>query len=529
MILISSAAYIDSEFSSEVGMLPPSFLPIGNKRLYELQVAWLRQNNSKQQIFLSLPKSFDIPRHDRQILCELDVHVIVIEDGLSIGESIVCSWNSAPQPFATLTILYGDTLFRGETPSSYDVISVHENSGYYDRAKKISATPQFEVVRCDNNDKVLSGFFKFSNPFLIMKNLVQGDYDFIECLNKYSIEKGINVYDSGTWLDFGHINAYFESRTKMTTERIFNELSISKRSVVKASSTNEHKIKAECFWFENIPMRLRSATPPLLSNGSTYAEKACYEIEYLYILPLNDLFVFGNLAFSRWKKIFSAMKELLELFYSYKSPIDLSETLESLYLNKTKERLSKFFNQQSEITASTIFVVEDEEFTLNQLAEEVSSLIGKPSSRNQTLSHGDFCFSNLLYDSRADKIVCIDPRGHLPNGEFSIYGDIRYDLAKLYHSIIGKYDQIIATRYELKMEDFNWEIKFNCENKLETEFENSFRENFLKPFGVGESEILAINVLLFISMIPLHSDNKERQFAFIANAIRLFKKVKKEI
>lgn len=37
MILITSAKYSLPDFSLEFGEIPPSFLPLGNKRLYEYQ------------------------------------------------------------------------------------------------------------------------------------------------------------------------------------------------------------------------------------------------------------------------------------------------------------------------------------------------------------------------------------------------------------------------------------------------------------------------------------------------------------
>ena len=67
--------------------------------------------------------------------------------------------------------------------------------------------------------------------------------------------------------------------------------------------------------------------------------------------------------------------------------------------------------------------------------------------------HGDFCFSNILYDFKSQSIKVIDPRGLSGDGkEQSIYGDLRYDVAKLAHSVIGKYDFIIAGRFSYSEE-----------------------------------------------------------------------------
>ena len=63
--------------------------------------------------------------------------------------------------------------------------------------------------------------------------------------------------------------------------------------------------------------------------------------------------------------------------------------------------------------------------------------------------HGDFCFSNILYNSRAGRISVIDPRGYVYGEQPSCFGDVRYNLAKLSHSIVGCYHHFFAGRYSL--------------------------------------------------------------------------------
>ena len=54
-----------------------------------------------------------------------------------------------------------------------------------------------------------------------------------------------------------------------------------------------------------------------------------------------------------------------------------------------------------------------------------------------SIMHGDFCLSNILYDLRSRICKLLDPRGSF--GASGIYGDPRYDVAKLYHSVYGLY------------------------------------------------------------------------------------------
>lgn len=41
--LIMSGGYIGTDMVAEFGMLPPAFLPVGNTRLYEYQIARLHE------------------------------------------------------------------------------------------------------------------------------------------------------------------------------------------------------------------------------------------------------------------------------------------------------------------------------------------------------------------------------------------------------------------------------------------------------------------------------------------------------
>ncbi|MCQ9301964.1 hypothetical protein NQ043_12720, partial [Staphylococcus hyicus] len=120
-------------------------------------------------------------------------------------------------------------------------------------------------------------------------------------------------------------------------------------------------------------------------------------------------------------------------------------------------------------------------------------------------------------------IKVIDPRGIDFKDNISIFGDIRYDLAKILHSAIGKYDYIISDRFEVA--DNGVQIILNIPEGgvdlseiIRKQFENS---------RFSYSEILAITITLFLSMLPLHYDRPDRQLAFVATAMSLYKELKK--
>lgn len=54
MFLIMSGAYVGQELESEFGRIPPSFLPLGNRRLFQHQVALAPQGVKSIYLCLSL-------------------------------------------------------------------------------------------------------------------------------------------------------------------------------------------------------------------------------------------------------------------------------------------------------------------------------------------------------------------------------------------------------------------------------------------------------------------------------------------
>lgn len=85
MVLILSAAYIDLELQSEFGKLPPSMLPLGNKRLFQHQIRLFSDSEEK---YITFPKSYCISELDKKWLENHDVDIISVDDDFSLGKSL---------------------------------------------------------------------------------------------------------------------------------------------------------------------------------------------------------------------------------------------------------------------------------------------------------------------------------------------------------------------------------------------------------------------------------------------------------
>jgi hypothetical protein len=134
------------------------------------------------------------------------------------------------------------------------------------------------------------------------------------------------------------------------------------------------------------------------------------------------------------------------------------------------------------------------------------------------VSHGDFCFSNILFEKSIGLMRLIDPRGAVSADE--LYMDPLYDVAKLSHSILGHYDLINNGLFELRVEN---ELKLNLstyEPANAATLRRAFRKR-LTECGYHEKQVRLYEASLFLSMVPLHMDVPVKALAFILNGSKI--------
>ena len=507
MILITSAAYVTPGLASEFGKLPPCMLPVQNRRLYEHQIKLF---SLEEQIVLSLPKDYDLSSFDENRLRELGVDIILVPEGFSLGESIVYVLNVKSAYSEPIKILHGDTLFKS-IPKDDDVCAVSKPEDNYDWA---SASTDMSTV--------YSGYFSFSNQSLLIRKITLNNYNFIKGVEAYNEICPLKCQVIPGWMDFGLVNTYYRSVSKLTTERVFNNLRVSKHSVCK-SSKNKIKISAEANWFKSLPTDLKQYAPSLWDEGEK-DDCAFYEIEYYYLSSLANLFVFGENKCFVWKEIINSCVEYLNSEIKHR-PLNIEEISDSnnkLYSEKTISRLEDY-SQFCKVDLNRSWMINNKYVpSIRTIVEETTAMIGKNDNRFVSLMHGDPCFSNILYDFKSKSIKLIDPRGMDANGRVTIYGDFRYDVAKLAHSVLGLYDFIIGgifNYHENSPYDLCFDIPINKDIRDTQEY---FKSLTFGEYSLNELNTYPIMINLFLSMLPLHKDNPTRQKALLANALRLY-------
>lgn len=521
MILITSAQYMSEEFTSEFGKLPPSFLPVGNKRLYEHQAELFIALN--ETVYISLPDDFEIPHQDLIRLKRLNIKPIFISCDKSLAESIAFALIDTLGEYEKVYILHGDTLFDKlplSEPNAFATGHSSENYNWASFEKGSNGRISFLPLKNDNVDaEIVSGYFSFDSPVSLLKALSKSNGEFLSALNIYAKEIELCPVVVDSWLDFGHMNTYYRSKSTVTTQRSFNEMNITPR-VVRKSSENKFKMLSEIQWFESIPAELKIYTPHYLNQTESRTHFG-YDIEYLYLPVLNELFVFGELPLRTWKKILKSCEEFL-LTASRHKPTQIPK-VNALYNKKLWQRL-KSYCEPLKIDMGHTWKYNGKQIpSLQEISNDCLGIIAS-TPPNFSVVHGDFCFSNILYDFRLQAIRCIDPRGHLED-DITMYGDLRYDLAKLCHSVIGGYDHIIAGNFSWH-ENAPYNIEFELFNDSAAEkIESYLLDNGLVGMDLIKDGIYSIMITLFLSMLPLHNDKPMRQKAFLANALRLYIKM----
>jgi len=508
MLLILSGGYISNEMQSEFGRIPPIFLPLAGKSLLQYQVGTYKDKN----IFLALPSCYRLSPAESILVGRLDVKIISVDHEESLSHCVLQCLDYLSHYDNPITILFGDTLIPPEDSLSNIIGISHGLIGFYWASfNKVSET--FEENKYLREDcLVLNGYFKFKDISILRKALINADNNFITAVNSLMEDDHVHTLEMDHWLDFGHLHSYFISRKHFTSERCFNSLSY-KDGFFTKSADNSKKILAEKKWYELLEKPLQVYVPAVHSNNDN-----SYEIEYLYHLPLSELYLSCRLGGATWARIIDSCFYFLEKLHSFAAK---EEHGNWVVTKKTEDRISS-------LPAHVGVLIEQ---GLRKNGETLENVILKANNLiadhtyDPKYVHGDFCFSNILYDFRSNRIKVIDPRGCDFNGNTTVYGDPLYDYAKLAHSCIGKYDDIVAGRYNQEHLSSNFSLEL-----IDSEESVGICDAFIRGLdkrNINQRVIYGHMVHLFLSMIPLHNDSSDRQLAFALNALRLLREAEK--
>ncbi len=330
--------------------------------------------------------------------------------------------------------------------------------------------------------------------------------------------------ENDAFLDISGKESFLSFITGGFEARFFNSLSGDEYTVIKRSS-NKEKIRAEYSFYYLLPDSMRSwfVLPyEYKDEGGT----ASYKMQRYHMTDLAIRYVHGAISTDEFKKILDLVFRFLS--ERVKKRVTWNEFYEKrklLYIDKVEKRINElkahadFPKISNFITSGTDFHSIDE--IVNRYEEKYDAMIGKTKEELcETVSHGDLCFSNILYSADANLMRLIDPRGAV--SEKDIYSDPLYDIAKLSHSVSGQYDFINSGLYAISL---NSDMKLGLTLDHDIREYRSIFEDKLKETGIDVKTVRLFECSLFLSMLPLHMDRPRKVMGFILNALKILEEL----
>ncbi|PWW03218.1 hypothetical protein DFQ01_107115 [Paenibacillus cellulosilyticus] len=307
--------------------------------------------------------------------------------------------------------------------------------------------------------------------------------------------------------------------------RYFNSLKIhSNGTQVTKTSDDTHKLIDEIVWYLDLPDELKCYIPKVHSF-SLDRKVPSITLDFVPGGTLGDALVAEGWTKREWDAAFRCLRQTLEDFASFSGNMSKAYLYE-MYIGKTRERMDRFLHQcewARQVHARGYFWLNGKTrmsptVMLQKGTEEVLHLLEEPQI---TVVHGDFCLSNLFYSPQSNNMTAIDPRGSF--GIRTIYGDHRYDWAKLRHSLTG-YEHIVRGKFDINVgaDSIDLRLELN-EDAVRL---RSRLDSWLQPKQIKTVRI--IEALLFLSMLPLHKDTPDRQLAFFALGTELLEQALSE-
>jgi hypothetical protein len=531
IILIPSCGELSPVMQAETGCKFPVYIQIGSRPLYyHILKSYSHIKDVSKFVFL-LPE--ESPKLNLGEFVGYDIETKELTSSQSISQTIMYGIIEPPKE-QILIVHMGDTIISPFGFDLSDTVYVKNRTDLYrwtciskDAKEKTCLFIDRDEGSFGESKQVCVGVFVFSD-LLLFSTLLNSEIStssrqseaFFNVLQLYSSKREVQLIEPEIWHDFGHIDTYYESRLNFHNLRFFNTLSYdSELGKVTKKSNNINSFRHQVRWFKQVPDEFNSFLPRIYESSD--GENPFITMELLTIPSLSELYTSNRLEIGAWDNVAKKISSVLSSFVNYKHESKTTNCLaKEIYSIKTRQRVVEFLSKNS--WAKDLFVnVNEKSFSLVSVLENLDEYIYKfelLDVQNFVPIHGDLCFSNIMYDIRSNQIKLIDPRGEF--GTPGIFGDQLYDKAKLMHSYLGHYDFILSGDFHVQVKsgelfsDFILPVEYG-------EIEKIF-SNRLFSSRQEEEKCNAVMSLLFLSMLPLHSDNKDRQLAMMYVGIKYF-------
>lgn len=304
----------------------------------------------------------------------------------------------------------------------------------------------------------VGGCFLFKNKTFLENIPDNGSFTSFLKEKKISLKpiKMINCFEIGTLEAVETRNSYYC--------RPYNKIEFKNSTVIKTGITLEGQklIEKEVVWYKKMQEYKFDAIPKIFS----------YEPLSMEEISGTNIFQANLTKEQKFLTLNNLIKRLNELHSFEEIPANKDDLIKEYY-SKTIDRLNSI--------KMVLPFAENKYIKING-QEYKNPIIFKDNFKQSVEKnlldtffcpiHGDSTLTNSMTDKNND-IYFIDPRGYF--GSQQVFGDVRYDWAKLYYSLAGNFDRFNIKDFYIKIlkNEIEFKIKSNrWEDLTETLFNN---------------------------------------------------------
>lgn len=370
-----------------------------------------------------------------------------------------------------------------ELPNEYSDGNIAENN-YVGVSETFPCRWKYEhgeFAEKRSTESGVAGFFLFTEKEKLKDVPESGEL--VRWISKQ--ELNFKTIGLGGTREFGILEEY-EKLSQMKC-RPFNRITVEGDFLIKEPVDEQglKLAKREKAWYEKAKRLDISELPKIYETDPL-------KMEYVKGRNIYDC----DFDYETKKKIMvSLIGALKSLHDSEKVDAD-SFSIEEAYYNKTMDRLAKI--------QDLVPFAKDKEIIINgkkcrnvyyyklDLEKKLDKL--KHNCESFAFIHGDCTFSNLMIREDNSPVI-IDPRGYF--GYSELYGDVRYDWAKLYYSIVGNYDQFNLKRFSLEVGEL---AEDGVNIHIESNHWEGLEDVFFQLTGADRYEIKLLHSVIWLSL-----------------------------
>lgn len=415
---------------------------------------------------------------------DIDYQIVTSEEkGTCAGINKALKLIPQKEPFI---ITWSDLLFTGK-PFTTKI----SNNNYIGLSQKFTCRWRFYKNSLNENKSKkngVAGFFIIKNKKELI-NLPQNG-EFVRFLKEEKIQfqplKLINTYEIGT------LEKYLEIQKNYPPVRPFNQIIKQKNIIIKKPLDQQGKKVAldEKNFYKKFEKFKYNFIPKVFKYNPLTIQRIKGDSLFLYV-KLTDK--------SKKEILQNIISSLNKIHQSFPPVFSNKQNDYQAIIGKTFDRLNTIKNLIPNIDSDFFIINQKKCFNIFKNWDLIEKTMDNFYPKKYQPIHGDLTFSNTLYNPKQNKTYIIDPRGYY--GSSKIFGDIDYDWAKVYYSLVGNYDQFNVKNFKLEInnEKVQLEIKSNNWELLE--------DYFFELTKSDRNKILFFHAIIWLSLTTYTWDN----------------------